>query len=408
MTEFKRKGKEYLDMERFVTRAEALSRLRELWRFEPGKESVPLEEANRRVCAEEAASLLTLPVARASGPDGIAVRFADFADKNPDTSGWKEGVDYVAADCGDDFDDAFDTVINIERVSFSPEGGISINLEGPLKQGQMVRPRGATLREGERVIEAGAKICPYHLGLLAGAGLDRITVLAKPKVAFIPTGNELVPRGTVPGRGQNVESNSLMAATFLAEWQADMKALPVVGDQKAKLEKALDAALAESDIVILNGGSSMGSEDFVSGLLSRRGSFSQHGVRCIPGMPMAVAIVDGKPVINMPGPPFAAYCAFDWCISPLIAHWYGQPAPKRKRVKAMLEKEITKPEKMEFYARLHLFENGDGVLRADPIRMDDRYAQATCRFNGLHVMPIGRATYEAGQEIEAEILHSAS
>ena len=408
MTEFKRKGKDYLNMERFLTRAEALSRLRELWRFEPGRERVALAQANGRVCAESAASRWTLPIARVAGPDGIAVRFADFEQGMPDTGGWKEGVDYVAADCGDDVADAFDTVINIERVSFSPEGGISLALEGPLQRGQMVRERGAMLREGENVIQPGTAIRPYHLGLLAGAGLEDIAVLARPKVAFIPTGNELVPHGETPARGQNVNSNSLMAAAFLAEWQAAMIAVPIVRDQKAELEKSLDAALEASDIVILNGGSSMGSEDFVSGLLSRRGSFCQHGVRCIPGMPMAVAIIDGKPVINMPGPPFAAFCAFDWCVHPLISHWYGQPAPRRKTISAVLEKEITKPERMEFYARLHLFEHEDGVVHADPIRMDDRYAEATCRFNGLHIMPIGCATYESGHIIEAEILHSES
>ena len=406
MTEFKKKGKDYLDMESFLTRAEAVSMLRENWHCRPGTEEIALSEALGRTSAQDGFSLFTLPVVRASGPDGIAVRFADFEQGVPDTSAWKEGVDYVAADCGDDFDDAFDTVINIERVSFDADRTIHLHLDEKIEKGQMVRERGASLREGEQVVAAGMKLHPLHLGLLANAGIEQLSVLKRPKVAFLPTGNELIPRGAVPERGQNIQSNGLMIEAFLNSWQGEMWEFPITSDHKASIEKTLDTALAGSDIVLLSGGSSMGSEDFVSGLLKKRASICQHGVRCIPGMPMAVGIVDGKPVINMPGPPFAAYCAMDWCVKELLAHWYGLPVPCRQKVSVILDKEITKPERMEFYARLHLFTASDGSLHADPIRMADRFAEGTCRFNGLHIMPIGCATYEAGQEIEAEILHT--
>jgi molybdopterin molybdotransferase/putative molybdopterin biosynthesis protein len=408
VTEFKRKGKDYLDMDRFLTRAEVLQRLFELWPCAPSVKTIPLAEANGRICASAVFSPHTLPLARVAGPDGIAVRYADFLFGTPDTSAWKEGRDYAAADCGDDFDDTFDTVIAIERVRFGPDGILSLHLDGPLKKGQMTRPRGSAFEEGEELIRAGTKIRPYHMGMLAGGGIEKISVLARPRVAFIPTGDELVPRGTIPVRGQAVESNSLMGAAFLDERQADVRTCPIAEDRKTALEESLDAALRDSDIVIINGGSSMGSEDFVSGLLAGRASFCRHGIRCIPGMPMALGIVDGKPVVNMPGPPFAAFCAFDWCINPLIARWYGQPAPARKRVKVLLDKEITKPAGMEFYARLHLFTDNEGRMRADPIRMDDRYAEGVRRFNALHIMPVGQATYEAGREIEAELLYSDS
>ena len=81
----------------------------------------------------------------------------------------------------------------------------------------------------------------------------------------------------------------------------------IVRDDAAELERALDEALPQADLVLINGGSSRGEEDFNSQLLERRGSFFRHGVKAVPGRPVAFSIVDGKPVINVPGPVAAAY-----------------------------------------------------------------------------------------------------
>lgn len=101
----------------------------------------------------------------------------------------------------------------------------------------------------------------------------------------------------------------------------------IVRDDAAELERALDEALPQADLVLINGGSSRGEEDFNSQLLERRGSFFRHGVKAVPGRPVAFSIVDGKPVINVPGPVAAAYLAEHWCLSALVCHWYGLPAP---------------------------------------------------------------------------------
>jgi molybdopterin molybdotransferase/putative molybdopterin biosynthesis protein len=197
-------------------------------------------------------------------------------------------------------------------------------------------------------------------------------------------------------------------ASTLELWQAVYKPFPIVIDQKKALENALDVALESCDIILINGGSSMGSEDLVAGALSRRGSFFQHGVKAIPGMPMAVAIIAGKPVINIPGPPFAAFCGMDWCVKPLIAHWSGRPCPQRRRILAKLTKPITKPRQFEFFHRLHLFMDSNFNHFVDPISFSDRDAEATRRFNAINIVPIGCELIEAGTEIEAEVLYSES
>ena len=112
------------DMEKSVTRAQALELMKERWRPAPGREIVALEEALGRVAAEDLRAVNTLPVFRASCFDGVAVRSADFQNGLPDTSAWVKGRNFVRADTGDDFPDEFDTVIAIEDVILDKLGGL--------------------------------------------------------------------------------------------------------------------------------------------------------------------------------------------------------------------------------------------------------------------------------------------
>lgn len=416
MTEYKKKGEQYLDMSKFLSRAETLRGLLDVWHFSPGAESVPVQESYGRVSAEDVVSRNTLPVFRSSGPDGIAVRFADFAQSVPDTCHWKEGVDYAPSDCGDDFPDAFDTVIPIEQVSFTPEGNIALKLNtqlphGGIKQGQLVSPRGSNIREGETVLKRGRRIGLMNVGLLVTAGISRVHVLKRPVVGYVPTGSELVQAGTVPKRGQNIESNGAMVAAFLASQEALPKRWPIVADVKGDLENALDESLSQCDMVLLNGGSSMGSEDFVSGLLARRASYHRHGILNVPGFPATVALIDGKPAINLPGPPFGAFCTLDWCVKVLLAHWYGQPVPQRRTVKAVLTDPIQKPttigmQGFEFCLRLRITQDLQGRLLAFPLSRETSNTTATLVANGLIIVPPDVAGYAAGDVIEAQWLHT--
>lgn len=197
-----------------------------------------------------------------------------------------ENVDYASADMGNDFDDAFDTVMWVEDFTFDEVGKIiSINLEDQVKKGQLVKQKGTTIREGEAVLKKADVLNPFRLGLLATAGIGELSVVAKPRVAYLPTGSELIPAGQTPKRGQNVESNSLMVEATLQSWGADMVKIPIVADQRTDLAKALDDALQKADIVLLNGGTSMGTEDYTSALLSKRASYFQHGCTVHPGHP---------------------------------------------------------------------------------------------------------------------------
>ena len=97
-------------------------------------------------------------------------------------------------------------------------------------------------------------------------------------------------------------------------------------------------ALEEADMVLINGGSSRGSEDYNSELLQERATFFAHGVKAVPGRPIGMAIIGGKPAINVPGPMIAAFLAADWLVQALVRFYYGQPMPRRATVSAVLDK----------------------------------------------------------------------
>jgi molybdopterin molybdotransferase/putative molybdopterin biosynthesis protein len=318
-----------------IPRAEALEKLFAKWPAAPKSESVLLEDSCGRITAEPVYARLTLPVVRSSQADGIAVRSKDFAGGPPDTSSWTPGKEFVRADTGDDFDDAFDAVIFIENVQFNEKGGFSLPKDIKVSSGMHIRKRGGMVFEGELLLDKGLPIRSCDLGTLSMGGIRQVNVVKKPVIAFLPTGNELVPHGSEPQRGENIDSNSVMVKAMLKEMGAEPCMLPPVKDRPECIRQSLDKALETADAVIVNGGSSRGAEDFNARIIAERGMILCNGVKSAPGRPILIALINGKPVINLPGPMIAAYYGMDWCIRAIVCRALGIPRPERRTVKAV-------------------------------------------------------------------------
>lgn len=391
-------------LERSVTRSEALDLMRTHWTPSPEIEYLPLQEALDRVTAQDLFSANTLPVVRASCFDGIAVRSADFARGTPDTSGWIRGRDFVRADTGDDFPDAFDTVIAIEDVILD---GNSVRFVDGFTfdpKDETVDPAGTIVKKGALLVPAHTRLTPELLAALAMGGVTWIPVFRPMQIAFLPTGSELIPMGQAPARGQNIESNGLMLETLLSRWGAEVISCPIIPDEPAALEEALDRVLSKADLVIVNGGSSRGEEDFNSSLLERRSSFFRHGVRAVPGRPVAFSIIDGKPVLNVPGPVIACYLAAHWCLSALIAHYYGVPAPQSPVVNARLTRPLKTRPGFERIARVALEWTGSGYAATPLDWGDDGIPALLRRTDGFVTVPLGVNAYASGDVVPVELL----
>lgn len=395
----------YLEESTFALPETILEELDRRWKPELRTEEAPLAEAAGRVLARTLYSRNTLPVCRSADGDGIAVRGADFAGGGlPDPSGWVMGRDYAMADTGDDFDDAFDTVIRIESLEFREDGGFSFRPGLAVEPGQMVSAGGGNLKRDELLLSAGAHLTPQQVGLLASGGYTAAPVYRKPVVAYIPTGSELILPGETPERGQNIQSNGAMLQAALAAWNAEMLPYPIIRDDRAAIGEAFRDALQKADIVMLSGGSSKGSEDFTAHLMEEGSSYFQHGVQTVPGRPAGVGLVDDKPVIALPGPPFGAFLVLDWCVRALVYRLQNTRPPQRPAVKASITEDVKKPPfPYRYYVRARVTgENGE--YTAEPLAMDRRSAQVAARCNGLVVVPAECGGYRAGDTVLAELL----
>lgn len=385
-----------------LSRAEITKLMFEAWMPQRGEECIPLQEAEGRILTRDMFAVNTLPLVRASAMDGIAVKSADFAEgKLPDTEQWKYEVDYVRADTGDDFPDAFDTVIPIEDVELTDDG-VRLNKDlVEVKPGQFVRPSGSMVKAGELLVPKGYRITPYRMAALATGGVKDVWVSKKPVVTFLPTGSELIPAGQTPQRGENIESNSLMVKALVEKWGAEYHCMPIVRDQMTQLREALVKAVAQSDIVLINGGSSKGAEDYSIPLIQELGQVLQHYVRSAPGRPMSVSMVEHTLVINVPGPTLAAFAVCDWAVKPAILHYQGAVEQQKNEVEATLESELKAPPFMEIYTRVILTER-DGVLYARPLGRQASMEEGAGRCNGILVTELGKKGYQAGEKVKVK------
>ena len=389
-----------------LTRKETLDSFLNSWKPSPETEYVPLSEARGRFAAEDLYSENTLPPYRVSSFDGYAVKSAAFANGIPDMSSWVKGVDYVNADTGDDFPDEYDTIIAVEDFHFDENGIPYFDDDFEFKAGENIRGAGTQLKAGDLLVKKNVRITTDILVALASGGIRFVPVYKKVKVAFIPTGSELIAAGTIPYRGTNIDTNSILAKNYLEDYGAEPLLYPIIKDTKEHLRTLLCEAVSQADIVIINGGSSKGSEDFNTKLLEELGSFYHHGVKAAPGRPVGTALIDGKPVINVPGPSLACWLGFDWLIKPLVYFYYGAPLPKRPTVQAKVVGNIGrgKGAPLEVLKKVHVAADGDGFIVSD-IPKSTGIGETALLANGFVPVPIGTC-YSDGDIIEVELLGS--
>lgn len=381
-----------------------IDRMRACWRPAPGKATIHLIDALGRVPSEDIFSSIDIPVHRGAMCDGIAVNSGDFRRAGssglvlPDTSRWVLNADYAFVNMGDDFDDRFDAVIAIEDVTVG-DGKVVLSENVRVTSGTLVEPRGGTVYRGELLAKRGRRISSLDIANLAAACIGRVEAIKKPLAAFIPTGDRLVPAGARPSRGQIVDSNSLMVKAVLSEFGADVKLFPIVKDAPSELPGVLEQAMDVCDIVLIGGGSSKGTDDFCPGLIKQGADFFNHYARIRPGRPVATAIRDNKPVVNLPGPAFSTFFPLQWCVRELIDHWYGVAREPRPVIRAEARENFEMEPapiayglffEVGFEGNKYIANRLDESIRGDLFMKTDAYA----------ILPIGSEGFKAGDILE--------
>lgn len=384
--------------------AEAWARLAEAlaWPSQRAEEEVAPEEAAGRVTARALAAKASSPSAPVAAMDGIAVRAADTAGAGEARPLVLEaGATAHEIDTGDPLPPGTDAVIMIEHAAEIAPGRFEIL--APTPPWHHVRVLGEDVVQGDVVVPRGRVLTPFDVGALLAAGWSRIPVAKRPVVGLLPTGDELVEPGDAARPGSVVEFNTRVLAGMFAGWGAAPKRYPPCPDRRDELLAAIRRALAECDALVVNAGSSAGRDDWTAPLLEELGTLIAHGIEVMPGKPTALGVVSGKPVFGLPGYPVSAVVAAERVLLPWVERFLGTHVPARPRVRATLGRKIASKPGNEEVVRVTCGRVG-GRLSASPLPRGAGVISSLSRASGLVSIPATSEGFEAGSEVEVELL----
>jgi molybdopterin molybdotransferase len=255
-----------------------------------------------------------------------------------------------------------DGVIMVEMTSTM--GDDTVLVETAVSPGTNVIFRGDDVKIGERVLSRGRKLRSSDIGTLAALGISKVPVYAKLKVGVISTGDELVDIESEVSGSRIRDVNSYMIASQIEETSATPVPYGIVPDDKDKLKSALETALSECDIVLMSGGSSVGTMDMTASIIDEAGEpgVFVKGVAIRPGKPTIIGSVSGKPVFGLPGNPVSAYFIFRVFVSPLIRRMSGEIVTRNEVIVARLKTNVPSSAGREEYVPVNLEKTSDGYL----------------------------------------------
>ena len=348
--------------------------------------------------AADAYAVNTLPNRPVSQMDGIAYCYADYQTCGGDCHDWQEGREYQFSNTGVAIPDGYDTVTLIEEVRFDAQQRLSI-LRAPQYQGCNIAPAGSRMQAGQLLVAAPTTLTPAQLGLLATGGVRQVAVYCRPRVAIIPTGDELVPADVPLQPGKNVECNSIVLGALVESWGGEAVVWPIIPDEVAYLTSVTEQALDSCDIVVFNAGSSKGRKDFAAEVLNRVGEVYVYEVGHGPGKHTSFTVAkNGKPLLGLVGPTGGAELTAEWYLRPLIDKYLHRPVvpPERLTVKLMEETKAHVP--FDFFMPLTVYQDDDGGYcawrgggpgRAPRITKEGQTTNAVLRFAGGQVFAAG-------------------
>lgn len=279
-------------------------------------ERVPIRDANNRVLAETATSTLDVPPFDRAAMDGYAVAAEDTFGAGRDDPQVLRSVEKVytgqvpsrrvaRGECieiatGAPMPEGADAVVMVEETEKGD--GSDVRVFTPVYPRQHVGRRAADIAAGQPVLASGDLLNPSRIGALAATGVLGVNVFAKPRVAILSTGDEIVEPGRPLGPGQIYDINQFTLSTIIGAHGGVAVTGATTPDSLPELTTAIESAAAE-DIIVFSGGSSVGERDLIIDALHRMGEVVFHGIAVKPGKPMVFGKVGNKPVLGMPGYP---------------------------------------------------------------------------------------------------------
>jgi len=373
-----------------------------LKKTDQGSQHRLVTETQGWVTEEPVFAKISSPYYNASGMDGICVDAGTMEgvdERHPKTL--VKGRDFNFVDTGDVIKDPYNAVIMIEDVNIKDDEQVSINNSVALWQ--HVRPIGEDIVAGELIIPAYHRVRPIDIGALLAGGITEIDVMGKPRVGIIPTGTELVNPGDAMAIGKIIDSNTHMFAELVKEYGGVTNRYLPVSDDYNLIKNAIMTAVAENDVVLISAGSSAGTEDYTRRLVEELGEVIIHGVAIKPGKPVVLGVIQGKPVIGIPGYPVSAYIVFESFVKPVILAYNHQINVEGVTIKAVLSKRLMSTLKYLEFVRMKCGRVNDTFV-AIPLDRGAGVTMSLVNADGILKIPKNVEGYEAGELIELTLM----
>jgi molybdopterin molybdotransferase len=389
-------------------------------------EAAPLIDALGRVLTADVRADLDVPPFANSAMDGYAVRGADVQGTSPESPVALRIIGEVPAGGVADVPVESGTAIRIMTGAPMPAGGDTVvpfeetdeaqpdswreqglvRIFKRVPTGASVRAAGEDVQAGTVVMSRGTLIRPPEIGVLATVGAAQVEVFRKPRVAILATGDELVDVSERPGPGQIRNANGYSNAAQVLAAGGEPLLLPIARDTEADLNARLNQALAwGADVFLTSGGVSVGDYDVVKKVLQQRGQMEFWRVKMKPGKPIAFGIIEGVPLLGLPGNPVSAMVGFELFGRPALLKMQGREGYVRPQVEATFTGRLTDRADRRQYVRVRV-EYRDGEFRAHLTgEQGSGVLTSMMHADGLMIVPEGMTLVEPGARLPVMMLH---
>ena len=374
-------------------------------------ETVAVPDALHRVTAEPVFAKTSSPHYHGSAMDGICVRAEDtfgateFAPRElrllADEADPQGRFAYL--DTGQPLPSWANAVIMIENVR--ENDGATVSIDQAATPWQNVRLVGEDVVATELLLPRNHRLRPYDLGAILAAGHTTVRVKARPRVALIPTGDEITQPGATARPGEIIDFNSTVLGAMVTESGGTPLTLPPVVDDPALLKQALDGALKDHHLVALIAGSSAGAHDFTAEVIDDAGELLVHGIEVMPGKPAALGVAAGKPVAGIPGYPVSAIVIAREILRPALERLLAAGASSVPMVRAVAPRKIPSRLGLEEFVRVTLGRVGERLV-AVPLARGAGVISTMVRADGFLRIPGMVEGINAGEEVDVELLRS--
>lgn len=390
-------------------------------RLEPVKTALDL--VLNRVLAEDIIAPENLPIGPRSTVDGYAVRAADTFGASDSGPALLEIAGAVDMGCipdlvlrggqaahistGGFLPRGADAVVMVEYTT--PAGAGSVEITRPVTERTNVLDKAEDAAAGEMLISSGRVFRPYEIGLLAALGITEVLTYPLPRVAVISTGDEVISIEQQPLPGQIRDANAHSVAALVRSAGGVGNMFPVIPDDAAQLRSALESALADSDVVALSGGSSVGTRDLMvevaAGLPGAE--MLAHGISIRPGKPTLLVKTGGKAIFGLPGHPVSALIVAQVFLAPFLRYLQGAglvKGPAGRRLNAVLATSIHSPSGLEEYVRVRLEKTSGGDWSAHPVFGKSGMLSTLVKADGVVIVPLHQEGIARGQVVEVVLI----